>query len=183
MFRETEDITKAVVLAPGQAVLFFGRWSQGEGLSYEEVQDPVFSLSGDLAWIGRPTVVEVTTPYFSEGHRVVAQATVKNHGEARDQHHPHLHHVTHQPFQLARGHNVWCSKQEERTSILGGPSQRNDCGSPNVHDRSHWWHGARRVRQALSLGSPSPSPSPDRGFNSDHDSSVLQRHYHFEHFP
>ena len=44
MFIETEDLTKAVVLVPGEVVLFFGRQSQGEGLSYEEVGEAAFQL-------------------------------------------------------------------------------------------------------------------------------------------
>ena len=37
MHNENENLTKAVALVQGQVILFFGRQSQGEGLSYEEV--------------------------------------------------------------------------------------------------------------------------------------------------
>ena len=116
LFNNNEDLTEAVVLALGQAVLFFGKWSQGEGLIYDEAQDAAFWLSGDLMWIGRPTVVRATALTVQEGHRAVVQTTVGNHGEARQWGHLCQHHITHLLFGLARGHNVWYTEQEERTS-------------------------------------------------------------------
>ena len=67
-------------------------------------------------------------PYCLRGSQGSDTSHCQDHGDARGWGHPHLHHVTFQPFGLARGHNVWYYKWEERTSSLGGPSQRNDCG-------------------------------------------------------
>ena len=39
-------LTEAVVMGPGRAVLFYGRWSLGEGLSLGEVRDATFTLTG-----------------------------------------------------------------------------------------------------------------------------------------
>ena len=63
----------------------------------------------------------------------MAQVAVKNHGETRGWGHPCLHYVTCQPAGVARGHDVWYSKWETSAPGLGGPSQRNDSGSPHVH--------------------------------------------------
>ena len=61
-------------------------------------------------WKGRPAVVEMTALTVQEGCRAVAQVVVHNHGEAREWDHPNLHHVSHQLFGVARGHNVWYSE-------------------------------------------------------------------------
>ena len=41
-------LTEAVVTSPGRAILFYGWWSLGEGLSLGEVQDAAFMLSGHI---------------------------------------------------------------------------------------------------------------------------------------
>ena len=50
MFSKNEGLTEAVVLAPGHAVLFFGRQSWGEGLSYEGVQMLLSDCQEMLLW-------------------------------------------------------------------------------------------------------------------------------------
>ena len=47
-------LTKAVVMGPGRAVLFYGTQSLGEGLSLGEVRDATFTLTGTGTWIGKP---------------------------------------------------------------------------------------------------------------------------------
>ena len=47
-----EWITKAVTLAPGEAILFFWRWSHKEGLPYTSARDIGFSLTGPVNWLG-----------------------------------------------------------------------------------------------------------------------------------
>ena len=54
------QITDAVVLAPKQAVLFFGRHSYREGPFYRIAQDIALSLSGPVSWTGRTAQVKVT---------------------------------------------------------------------------------------------------------------------------
>ena len=39
-------LTKAIVTGLGRAVLFYGRWSMGEGLSLGEARDTAFTLTG-----------------------------------------------------------------------------------------------------------------------------------------
>ena len=38
-------LTEAVVMGPGRAVLFYGRWSMGEGLHLSEARDTAFTLT------------------------------------------------------------------------------------------------------------------------------------------
>ena len=46
--------TKAMVLSPEEAILFFGRYSRNEGLPYCRVQNVEFGLVGPFNWAGRP---------------------------------------------------------------------------------------------------------------------------------
>ena len=46
-------LTEAIVTCPGQAVLFYGRWSLGEGLSLGEARDAAFTLTGAGTWVGK----------------------------------------------------------------------------------------------------------------------------------
>ena len=55
-----DQITKSVVLVPGEAILFFRRCSCKEGLLYSNVQDIEHGLKGPVNWAGRITQVEVT---------------------------------------------------------------------------------------------------------------------------
>ena len=41
-------------MGPGRAVLFYGRWSLGEGLSLGEARDTAFTLTGAGTWVGKP---------------------------------------------------------------------------------------------------------------------------------
>ena len=60
MFQEglKEQITEAVVLAPEEAILFFGQWSCKEGLPLWSARDVGFSLMGPISWAGRTAHVE-----------------------------------------------------------------------------------------------------------------------------
>ena len=49
---DRKGLAKAVVIGPGRAVIFYGRWSMGEGLSLGEVRDNTFALSGAGTWVG-----------------------------------------------------------------------------------------------------------------------------------
>ena len=46
-------LTGAVVMGPGQAILFYGRQSLGEGLSLDEACGTMFMLSGAISWVGK----------------------------------------------------------------------------------------------------------------------------------
>ena len=62
MFQDSleEQIAEAVVLAPGEAILFFGQWSIKEGLPLGNARDVGFSLTGPVNWASRTVHVEST---------------------------------------------------------------------------------------------------------------------------
>ena len=104
MFQDSlkEVITEAVALAPGEAILSFGRQCQKEGLPYMSARDVEFSLTGPVNWARRTAQVEATANTVQEGHWVIAddvmekkmkargQGTLKGQGEPSG---PHLVHV------------------------------------------------------------------------------------------
>ena len=47
-------LTKGMVMGLGRAVLFYGRWSLGEGLSLGKVRDAAFTLTEAGTWVGKP---------------------------------------------------------------------------------------------------------------------------------
>ena len=46
-------LTKAVVIGPGRAVLFYGRHSLGEGLRVDKARDAAFLLTGAGTWVAK----------------------------------------------------------------------------------------------------------------------------------
>ena len=85
-------ITEAVVLAPGEVVLFFRRHSLKEGLLYNNAWDVEFGLSGLVSWVGITALVEVSIttmkvirqlwmPLWSRKWRPVGLWTPKGWGE------------------------------------------------------------------------------------------------------
>ena len=46
-------LTKAVVIGPGRAVLFYGRCSMREGVTMDEARDATFPLTGAGMWVGK----------------------------------------------------------------------------------------------------------------------------------
>ena len=57
---QRDHITEAVILAPGEAILFFRRCSQNGGLLYCDTQDIEHGLMGSITWVRRTVQVEVT---------------------------------------------------------------------------------------------------------------------------
>ena len=60
-------LTEAIVTDPGWAVLFYGRWSLGEGLSLGEVKDTMFTLIGGGTWVGKPAYLATNPLTIQEG--------------------------------------------------------------------------------------------------------------------
>ena len=71
----SEDwIAKAMVLSPGEAILFFGRCSRNEGLPYP--------LGGQFNGARRPTQIEASWKIMQEGcHTITWPEGQGNHGE------------------------------------------------------------------------------------------------------
>ena len=76
-------LTKAVVMGPGQAILFYGRWSLGEGLSLSEVCNTMFTLTGAISLVGKQAQLYVNALTLQEGQWLIAQANTKWCVEAR----------------------------------------------------------------------------------------------------
>ena len=78
-----EQITKAVVLVPGKAILFLGQQSLKEGLPLGNARDVRFSLMDPINWAGRTAQVEVTINAVQEGHQAILEAVVEKRTKAR----------------------------------------------------------------------------------------------------
>ena len=60
-------LTKAVVTGPGRAILFYGGWSMGEGLSLGKARDATFILTGVGTWVGKPAYLATDPLTIQEG--------------------------------------------------------------------------------------------------------------------
>ena len=60
-------LTEAVVMGPGWAVFFYGRWSLGEGLSLGEARDTTFTLTGAGTWVSKSTHLATDPLTMQEG--------------------------------------------------------------------------------------------------------------------
>ena len=67
-------LTKAVVIGPGRAVLFYGRCSMGEGLTTDEARDAASLLAGAGTWVGKLAYLTTDPITNQEGRRAIAQA-------------------------------------------------------------------------------------------------------------
>ena len=60
-------LTKAVVIAPGRAVLFYGRLSMGEGLTVDKARDAIFLFTQAGMWVGKLAYLATDTMTIREG--------------------------------------------------------------------------------------------------------------------
>ena len=60
-------LTKAVVIGPGRAVLFYGRHSMGEGLTADKAKDAAFLLTGAGTWVGKLAYLAADPMTIQEG--------------------------------------------------------------------------------------------------------------------
>ena len=68
MLREARaGLTEAVVIAPGRAILFYGRRSMGEGLKADEARDAVFLFTGTGTWVGKSAYLTADPMTLQEG--------------------------------------------------------------------------------------------------------------------
>ena len=66
-------ITKAVVIGPGRAVLFYRRHSMGEGLTTDKARYATFLLTGAGMWVGNLVYLATDPMTIQEGRRSIAQ--------------------------------------------------------------------------------------------------------------
>ena len=154
-------LTKAVVIGPGRAVLFYGRHSMGEGLKADKARDVTFLLTGAGTWVGKAAYLTANPVTIQEGKRAIAQAVSDNRVKARGLGHPCANLLAQQPFQF-NAHRASPPKD-----VSG------DCSSdyPQTPHRSFRGQECNRKRRDQRPQSPRfPSPSPDYGFKSDRSS-------------
>ena len=93
-------LTKAVVIGPGRAILFYGRCSMGEGLKADEARDAAFLLTGAGTWVGKSAYLTADPMTIPEGRRAIAQAISDNRVKARGPGHPWVNLQAQQPFKF-----------------------------------------------------------------------------------
>ena len=75
-------LTEAIVTCPGRAILFYERYSMGEGLRADEARDAAFLLTGAGLWVGKSAYLTANPMMIQEGKRAIAQAVLdKSKGE------------------------------------------------------------------------------------------------------
>ena len=67
-------LTKAVMIGPGRAVLFYGRCSMGEGLTADKARDATFLLTGAGTWVRKLAYLATDPITIQEGRWAIAQA-------------------------------------------------------------------------------------------------------------
>ena len=92
------SLTEAVITSPEWAMLFYGKWTLGEGLSPGEARGAVFILSGMHNWIGKTAQVNIHAVSLREGRWVITKDITEWHTEARGPGHPrpnnqHIHYL------------------------------------------------------------------------------------------
>ena len=68
---------------PGHAILFYGQWSLGEGLSLGEVWDAVFMLSGTISLVSKPAQLNAKPASLGDGQQLITQAIIEGHIKPR----------------------------------------------------------------------------------------------------
>ena len=128
-------LTKAIVMGPGRAVLFYRRWSLGEGLSLGKVRDTIFTLTGVGTWVCKPAYHAADPLTIQEGWQAITQTITECQIEVRGPGQPHLHLLTLQPL---RFHCPGYSPQKDHPEVP-------------VLTISHCPVGQREVRITISI--------------------------------
>ena len=89
-----------MVTGPGRAVLFYGRWSLGEGLSLGESRDTTFVLTGVGTSVGKPAYFAADPLSIQEGQWEIAWGITKCQIKVRGPGHPCVNSSTPQPFRF-----------------------------------------------------------------------------------
>ena len=93
-------LSKALVISPGRAILFYGRHSMGEGLREDEARDAMFLLTRAGMWVGKSVYLIANQMTIQEGRRAIAQAISDNRVKARGPGHPCINLPAQQPFRF-----------------------------------------------------------------------------------
>ena len=164
-------LTKAVVIGPGRAVLFYGRHSMGEGLGADEARDATFLLTGAGMWVGKSAFLTTDPMTIHEGRRAIAQAVSHNRVKVRGPRCPCLNLPAHQPF---------CFNPLRKSPPKDMPRDDGSNYPPSPHRPSRGHECNRRQRDHRPQLPRFPLPSLDCGFESllSMMSSMLSRSNH-----
>ena len=164
-------LTKAVVIGPGRAVLFYGRHSMGEGLRVDEARDAAFLLIGAGTWVRKLAYLTTDPVTIHKGRRAIAQAILDNRVKARGPRHLCVNLLAHQPFHFNPIRNSPPKDMPKDDSSDYSPSPDRPSRG---HECNRWWRDHRPQSPRF------PLPSPDHGFEGDRSllsttSSMLSR--------
>ena len=159
-------LTKAVVIGPGRAVLFYGRCSIGEHLTRDEARDAAFLLTGADKWVGKLAYLATDPMTIQEGRQAIAQAVSDCQVKARGPGHPHVNLPAQQPFWFdpLRGSPLKDASRDGGSNHQPSPHQPSRGQEHNRcwrHQRppSLWFpspsldHGFKRAQSSLSMAS------------------------------
>ena len=93
-------LTKAIVIGPGKAILFYGRRSMGEGLTADKARDAAFLNTGDRTWEGKPAYLTTNPTMLPEGKRAITHAVSDQRVKARGPGCPRVNLPAQQPFRF-----------------------------------------------------------------------------------
>ena len=151
-------LTKAVVMGPGRAVLFYGRHSLREGLTLGKAKDATFLLIGVSTWVGKPAYLAADPMTIQEDQQVIAQAVTDCWGKARGPGHPCANLLTQQTFRFDY------QRDSPQRDTPGDPSSDHQ---PSTCQPLRGWDCNRCQRDQGQPPPQLPSPSLDHGFKSD----------------
>ena len=162
MLREARGrLTKAVLIGPGRAILFYGRCSLVEGLKADKVRDATFLLTRAGTWVGKSAYLTTNPMTIPEGKRAIAQAVSVNKVKVRGLGHPRVNPLAQQPFQF-NAQRV--SPPKDVSGDCGFDYPQMPCRSSRGQEYNRRWRDQRPQSPRF------PSTSPDHGFESDRSS-------------
>ena len=154
-------LTKAVVIGPGRAVLFYGRCLMGEVLTPDKTRDAAFLLTGAGMWVGKLAYLTANPMTIQEGRWAIAQAVTDHWVKAREPGCPHVNLLAQQPFRF---------DHPRGSPIKNAPTD----GGSDCQLSPHWpprgWDCNRCLRDQRPLSPQFLSPSLDHGFKSNRSS-------------
>ena len=180
-------ISKAVVLVPGEAILFFGRCSLREGLLCSSAEDVELGLRGPVNWAVRTVQVEAIINTIQEGCQVMMDAVMEKKTMARGLGHPWGSRGATQSSAATCNIDNWMWGLDEGTSDRevgrAGDILAEKYGWDSAHalcvgggGRWHRWQGTPGVPRCLSGGWPfSVGWSSDCGSNWSSLHSTMMR--------
>ena len=163
------SLTEAVVTSPSWAILFYGWWSLGEGLSLGEAWDATFTLSGAICWVWKQAQLNTNPVSLGEGWWLITQAITKWCIEPRE--HPHSIPPASAPFNFHnKDQSPWAARP---------PTPVEWWGEPKLHPKPSYQEWGQALQKdwgqewwELWADPPLPPlPSPDCGFKIDWSSA------------